>query len=108
MIPVPYCSATLRAMAALSEDDGEGEEVESVVPLPLPLIVELESESEEDELLSVASDMEEEVVLGRLLLAFLSPQVTERQPVRPSRSLGWLSTQLAIHWAQMKDGMVWS
>ena len=40
--------------------------------------------------------------------ALAMPQTTDRQAVMPTRSLGWLSTQLPIHALQMKEGMVWS
>jgi len=40
--------------------------------------------------------------------AFWEPQTRERQPVWPVRSLGWAATQSIFHWAQTKEGIVWS
>ena len=39
-------------------------------------------------------------------LAFFAPHVTDWQAVMPARSFGWLSTQLAFHSWQMKNGIV--
>ena len=103
MMPVPYCWAMLRAIAALdsvAEADGEADaDVASAPPAPpeaVPVGV-----CEEDAPEDVA-------VVDSPLVAFSEPQVTDLQPVMPSRSLGWLSTQLVIHCSQTKDGMVWS
>ena len=103
MMPVPYCWAMLRAIAALdvvAEAAGLDAEAEVASAPPEPEAVPV-GVCEEDAPEDVA-------VVDSPLVAFSEPQVTDLQPVMPSRSLGWLSTQLVIHCSQTKDGMVWS
>lgn len=70
----------------------------------------VDSSLDPEEVLEAVAELEAAEVeeVERPLLAFLSPQVTDKQPVWPSRSSGWLRTQLVRHCSQTKDGMVWS
>ena len=96
---------TAALLGELFDDEADAEaEAEGLLPLPplLPLVADavaaaLDADAEPDGELPVEPTAD----------AFFSPQVTDKQAVWPSRSLGWAATQSVLHCWHTKDGMVW-
>lgn len=92
----------LRA-AAEPDSVGVGVEVAEVIEAPLAPLVPLGLE-----VMLAAADVVEEPppLLDSASVAFIEPHVTDWHPACPSRSSGWLATQLVFHCSQMKKGRV--
>lgn len=111
--------AMVMATAALEElDDAAAPEAVAEAEEPEERELEVAAAEEEAAAAPPAAEPEPEAVADamdeadELVVwpdeALREPQVTDRQPVWPSRSFGWAWTQSAFHCAHSNEGTVWS